>query len=94
MLQGATFGTTAPQLQGAINGTVGPQGADATYVSGLNAPEPARQESANLEAALNILANGIEILGLSFGIGFCLRAVSSKKAKFASTLEPLRRSQA
>ena len=84
MLQGATFGTTGPQLQGAINGTVGPQGADVTYVSGLNTSGSVRVNNlANLEAALNILANGIEILGVSFGIAFCLRAASSKKAKFA-----------
>jgi len=74
----------APMLQGATFGTVGPQGADATYVSGLNTAGTVRVNNlANLEAALNILANGIEILGLLFGSAFCVRAVSSKKAKFA-----------
>src|SRR6202011_3527853 len=52
----------APQLQGATNGTIGPQGADATYVTGLNTAGTVRVNNlANLEAMLNLLANGSEI---------------------------------
>ncbi len=55
-------------LQGATNGTVGPQGADATIVMGVNTAGTVRVNNlANLEAMLNILCNGFEIVGLVFG---------------------------
>jgi hypothetical protein len=58
----------APRLQGATNGTIGPQGADATYVTGLNTAGTVRVNNlANLEALLNIMANGFEILGIAWG---------------------------
>jgi len=64
--QSQTGGTgVAPALQGATNGTIGPQGADATYVTGLNTAGTVRVNNlANLEALLNIIANGMEILGM------------------------------
>ena len=60
--------TPAPSLTGATNGTIGPQGADATYVTGVNTAGTVRVNNlANLEALLNIIANGMEILGIAWG---------------------------
>ncbi len=59
---------TAPKLQGATNGTIGPQGSDATYITGVNTAGTVRVNNlANLEALLNIIANGMEILGIAWG---------------------------
>lgn len=74
----------APRLQGATNGTVGPQGSDATYITGVNTAGTVRVNNlANLEALLNILANGMEILGIAWGgptliYGFMHMAAGSK----------------
>ena len=58
----------APMLQGATNGTVGPQGSDATVIMGVNTAGTVRVNNlANLEALLNILANLAEVLGLAIG---------------------------
>jgi hypothetical protein len=58
----------APKLQGATNGTIGPQMEDATYVTGVNTAGTVRVNNlANLEALLNIMANGMEILGIAWG---------------------------
>jgi hypothetical protein len=58
----------APSLSGATNGTIGPQGTDATYVTGVNTAGTVRVNNlANLEAMLNILANVSEICMLIAG---------------------------
>ncbi|MBX9687924.1 MAG: hypothetical protein K2X27_14555, partial [Candidatus Obscuribacterales bacterium] len=58
----------APMLQGATNGTIGPQGSDATVIQGVNTAGTVRVNNlANLEALLNIIANGMEILGIAWG---------------------------
>lgn len=58
----------APMLQGATNGTIGPQGSDATVIMGVNTAGTVRVNNlANLEALLNIIANGMEILGIAWG---------------------------
>ncbi|MBI4532746.1 MAG: hypothetical protein HY711_02270 [Candidatus Melainabacteria bacterium] len=58
----------APMLQGATNGTIGPQAGDATVVQGVNTAGTVRVNNlANLEALLNIIANGMEILGIAWG---------------------------
>jgi len=58
----------SPMLSGATNGTIGPQGADATYITGVNTAGTVRVNNlANLEALLNIIANGMEILGIAWG---------------------------
>ncbi len=58
----------APKLQGATNGTVGPQGLDATVITGVNTAGTVRVNNlANIEALLNIIANGLEILGIAWG---------------------------
>lgn len=76
----------APRLQGATNGTIAPQGRDATYITGVNTAGTVRVNNlANLEALLNILANGLEILGIAWGgptliYGFMKMAAGTKDA--------------
>ncbi|MGH9551863.1 MAG: hypothetical protein ACRD3W_20930 [Terriglobales bacterium] len=76
----------APRLAGATNGTIGPQGTDATYVLGLNTAGTVRVNNlANLEALLNIIANGMEILGIAWGgptmiMGFMHMAAGTQDA--------------
>ncbi len=77
---------TAPILQGATNGTIGPQGGDATSIMGVNTAGTVRVNNlANLEALLNIIANGMEILGIAWGgptmiMGFMHMAAGSQDA--------------
>jgi hypothetical protein len=76
----------APMLQGATNGTVGPQGSDATVIQGVNTAGTVRVNNlANLEALLNIIANGMEILGIAWGgptmiMGFMHMAAGTQDA--------------
>ncbi|HEY9733797.1 MAG TPA: hypothetical protein V6C89_17935, partial [Drouetiella sp.] len=76
----------APALQGATNGTIGPQGQDATFVTGVNTAGTVRVNNlANLEALLNIIANGMEILGIAWGgptmiMGFMHMAAGTQDA--------------
>ncbi|MBX9685945.1 MAG: hypothetical protein K2X27_04535 [Candidatus Obscuribacterales bacterium] len=78
--------TYAPMLQGATNGTIGPQGADATVIQGVNTAGTVRVNNlANLEALLNIIANGMEILGIAWGgptmiMGFMHMAAGTQDA--------------
>ena len=77
---------TAPQLMGATNGTIAPQAQDATVVQGVNTAGTVRVNNlANLEALLNIIANGMEILGIAWGgptmiMGFMHMAAGSHDA--------------
>ena len=77
---------TAPSLSGATNGTIGPQGSDATYITGVNTAGTVRVNNlANIEALLNIIANGMEILGVAWGgptmiLGFMHMAASTQNA--------------
>ncbi len=76
----------SPLLQGATNGTIAPQGAEATVVQGVNTAGTVRVNNlANLEALLNIIANGMEILGIAWGgptmiMGFMHMAAGSHDA--------------
>jgi hypothetical protein len=76
----------APTLQGATNGTIAPQGEDATVIQGVNTAGTVRVNNlANLEALLNIIANGMEILGIAWGgptmiMGFMHMAAGSHDA--------------
>jgi hypothetical protein len=76
----------APHLQGATNGTIGPQGQDATVIAGVNTAGTVRVNNlANLEALLNIIANGMEILGIAWGgptmiMGFMHMAAGTQDA--------------
>ena len=78
--------SSAPTLQGATNGTIGPQGSDATYITGVNTAGTVRVNNlANLEALLNIIANGMEILGIAWGgptmiMGFMHMAAGTQDA--------------
>lgn len=64
-----TGAAAAPILQGASNGTVGPQGSDATVIMGVNTAGTVRVNNlANLEALLNIIANLGEIGALLCGL--------------------------
>jgi hypothetical protein len=82
----AAAGGNAPTLQAATNGTVGPQGADATFITGVNTAGTVRVNNlANLEALLNIIANGLEILGIAWGgptmiMGFMHMAAGTQDA--------------
>ena len=79
-------GGNAPLLQGATNGTIGPQGQDATSIMGVNTAGTVRVNNlANLEALLNIIANGMEILGIAWGgptmiMGFMHMAAGTQQA--------------
>jgi len=76
----------APMLQGASNATISPQGAQATFVTGVNTAGTVRVNNlANLEALLNIIANGMEILGIAWGgptmiMGFMHMAAGTQDA--------------
>jgi hypothetical protein len=76
----------APTLEGATNGTIGPQGDNATVITGVNTAGTVRVNNlANLEALLNIIANGMEILGIAWGgptmiMGFMHMAAGSHDA--------------
>jgi len=64
-----TTNTYAPQLQGATMGTIGPQGGDATVITGVMTAGTVRVNNlANLEAALNIAANGMTFLWIALGL--------------------------
>jgi hypothetical protein len=68
--------TSTPSLAEVTNGTIGPQGQDATYVTGVNTAGTVRVNNlANLEALLNILCNGFELFGLIGGIALMARAL-------------------
>ena len=79
-------GGNAPTLQGATNGTIGPQGGQETTVTGVNTAGTVRVNNlANLEALLNIIANGMEILGIAWGgptmiMGFMHMAAGTQDA--------------
>src|SRR5262249_51037485 len=76
----------APMLQGATLGTIGPKEGDATAVFGINTSSTVRVNNlANLEALLNIIANGMEILGIAWGgptmiMGFMHMAAGTQDA--------------
>ncbi|HEY9786290.1 MAG TPA: hypothetical protein V6D17_12865 [Candidatus Obscuribacterales bacterium] len=75
-----------PVLSGAAHSTIGPQGADATFITGINTAGTVRVNNlSNIEALLNIIANGLEILGIAWGgptliLGFMHMAAGSKDA--------------
>ncbi len=65
-----------PCLQGATMGTIGPQGDDFTVVTGVNTAGTVRVNMlAMLEALLNVVANGAEIITVLWGSGLLLTAL-------------------
>lgn len=84
-----------PSLQGATNGTVGPQGLDATFITGVNTAGTVRVNSlANLESIINLVVLGLEGLSIIYGAlslfqGFFLpntRSSATKKLLLGSAL--------
>lgn len=75
-----TGSTAAPiNLQGTTNGTISPQGGDAIVVEGVNTAGTVRVNNlANLEAVLNIIANGAELMGLIAGAMMIINGFTSK----------------
>lgn len=70
---------SAPYLQGATNGTIGPQGGEAKIIQGINTAGTVRVNNlANLEALLNIFANLGEILGLVGGAALAINGMVNK----------------
>ncbi|MBX9686208.1 MAG: hypothetical protein K2X27_05870, partial [Candidatus Obscuribacterales bacterium] len=70
---------SAPSLQGATNGTIGPQGCDASVVMGVNTAGTVRVNNlANLEAFLNIIANLGELAALIAGFGLMLHGIMKR----------------
>lgn len=68
---------SAPQVQGATNGTIGPQGSDVTVMSGVNTAGTVRVNNlANLEALLNIFANLGEIACVLGGVILVLHGIA------------------
>jgi hypothetical protein len=67
-------------MTGAINGTIGPKGMDATYVTGINTAGTVRVNNlANLEALLNIVANLSEIGCALAGILLVIHGMAKKE---------------
>jgi hypothetical protein len=90
VLQGVWNGAIPPAnrdmfgagLQGATNGTIGPQGSDATVVTGVNTAGVVRSNNlVNLEAMLILFANALEILGILFGAIYLFRGFILKNKK-------------
>jgi hypothetical protein len=79
----ANPGGSSPSLAGATNGTIGPQGSDATVVEGVNTSGTVRVNNlANFEAAVNIATNLLEISGFIYAaVALCIAATSSKIEK-------------
>lgn len=66
----------SPELQGASNGTIGPQGKDATAIMGVNTAGTVRVNNlANLEALLNIITNMVELAGLAVGATIIMHGI-------------------
>jgi hypothetical protein len=69
----------APMTEGATNGTIGPVGADATVIQGVNTAGTVRVNNlANLEALLNIIANLGELGALLSGLGLIVHGFMNK----------------
>lgn len=83
----------APNLTGATNGTIGPQPADATLIAGVNTAGTVRVNNlANLEALLNICANGSELLGVLCGLLLLISgAVLGKPMSWPFRLSPVQK---
>lgn len=78
------FMGSAPTLQGATNGTIGPQSTDA--VMGVNTAGTVRINNlANLEAMLNLFANGIQILGILGGVALMASGILDRAMEKWST---------
>ncbi|MBY0551471.1 MAG: hypothetical protein K2W95_29590 [Candidatus Obscuribacterales bacterium] len=78
----ATLAAPLQWNQNSVNGTIGPQGADATVIQGVSTAGIVRVNNlARLEALLNIVANGIEVLGLCWGLPMMIVGVLNLSSK-------------
>lgn len=77
----ATETTEAPSLQGATSGSIASESdSHAEYVTGINTSGTVRVNNlANLEALLNVLANGFEIVGAVTGFTLIVQAMVNKR---------------
>jgi len=70
----------SPKLQGATNGTVGPQGQEGSYITGINTAGTVRVNNlANLESLLNIFANLIEMAGGLIGFALMMHGIFQRR---------------
>lgn len=75
-----SYDEDSPKLQGATNGTIGPQGDDATYVTGINTAGTVRVNNlANLEALLNIFSNLVEMGGMLVGFALMMHGFFQRR---------------
>jgi len=86
----AVHAAAAPILQGATNGTIGPQGIDATMVTGVNtAGTTPVNNLTKIEAILNLASNLVEAILLIFGIVLVYTSLVAKVAKRDKTVKCL-----
>lgn len=72
----------SPTLQGATNGSIGPQGGDATAIMGVNTAGTVRVNNlANLEALLNLVATGFDMLFYGIALVCLFRGLMMFKAR-------------
>lgn len=71
--------SNAPTLMGATNGTIGPQGADATVLQGVNTAGTVRVNSlANLDALVDLVAKTLSSILLAFSVFLGSEALLNK----------------
>lgn len=71
--------TSAPHLQGATIGGIGPQDVDATVIQGVNTSGTVRVNNlANLEALINVVANLIQVIGFSLSAFLLSESIVNK----------------
>lgn len=64
----ATESTAMPSLQGATNGSIGPEGLDAAFLTGVNTAGTVRVNSlARLETMLNLIVLSMQGLSIAYG---------------------------
>lgn len=79
-----SFDQDSPTLQGATNGTIGPSGSDATYITGVNTAGTVRVNNlANLEALLNLISNSLECMGMLAGFGLFMHGIFQRSKYLA-----------
>ncbi|CAN5198767.1 hypothetical protein BH10CYA1_BH10CYA1_48910 [soil metagenome] len=92
---GSAAEAQAPSLQGATNGTLGPQGLDATFVTGMNSAGTVRVNNlANLEMMFHLITFAVQCLFIVYGAlnlfqGFFMpntRSSATKKLLLGSTV--------
>ncbi len=79
---GNVTGASAPMLQGATNGTIGPMGSDATVIMGVNTSGTVRVNNlVYLELILNYLSFAFQFIGIALAV--YLARAAAKPGAFA-----------